>query len=139
MFARKTCDGRNQSGTDKALEDQAAEAGQDARDIFCRLARDLCHRLTAQLGLRFEQVKVESTGEIVSVNTNPRIVPSVGASYSLGRDASSAGGAAATGCPGELAADDDACRQITALLGYDTRPDVRSSELLQLIRYGRTA
>lgn len=26
-----------------------------------------------------------------------------------------------------------------ALLGYDTRPDVRSSELLQLIRYGRTA
>ncbi|MDK6076460.1 MULTISPECIES: porin [Massilia] len=44
----------------------------------------------------------------------------VGASYSLGRDASSAGGAAATGCPGELAADDDACRQITALLGYET-------------------
>lgn len=44
----------------------------------------------------------------------------VGASYSLGRDASSAGGAAATGCPGELAADDDACRQVTALLGYDT-------------------
>lgn len=43
-----------------------------------------------------------------------------GASYSLGRDASSAGGAAGTACPGELAADGDACRQVTALLGYET-------------------
>jgi hypothetical protein len=40
-------------------------------------------RLTANLGLRFEQVKVESTGEIVSVNTSPRIVPRLGLSYDL--------------------------------------------------------
>jgi outer membrane receptor protein involved in Fe transport len=43
----------------------------------------LSDRLTAQLGLRFEQVKVESTGEIVSVNTNPRIVPRLGVSYDV--------------------------------------------------------
>ena len=43
-------------------------------------------RLTAQLGLRFEQVKVESTGEIISVNTSPRVVPRVGMSYSLTGD-----------------------------------------------------
>lgn len=40
-------------------------------------------RLTAQLGLRFEKVKVESTGDIVSVNTNPRIVPRLGLSYDV--------------------------------------------------------
>jgi predicted porin len=44
----------------------------------------------------------------------------VGASYSLGRDASSAGGAAGTNCPGERADEDKACRQVTALLGYET-------------------
>ena len=43
-------------------------------------------RLTANLGLRFEQVKVESTGEIVSVNTSPRIVPRLGVSYNLSDD-----------------------------------------------------
>ena len=43
-------------------------------------------RLTAHLGLRFEQVKVESTGDITSVNTNPRIVPRVGISYDLKGD-----------------------------------------------------
>ena len=44
------------------------------------------NRLTANLGLRFEQVKVASTGDIVSVNTNPRIVPRVGVSYDLNGD-----------------------------------------------------
>jgi outer membrane receptor protein involved in Fe transport len=43
-------------------------------------------KLTANLGLRFEQVKVESTGEIVSVNTNPRIVPRLGLSYDVQGD-----------------------------------------------------
>jgi hypothetical protein len=43
-------------------------------------------RLSANLGLRFEQVKVESTGEIVSVNTNPRIVPRLGLSYDVAGD-----------------------------------------------------
>ena len=43
-------------------------------------------RLTANVGLRFEQVKVESTGEIVSVNTSPRIVPRLGLSYDLTGD-----------------------------------------------------
>jgi predicted porin len=43
----------------------------------------------------------------------------VGATYSFGRDASAAGGPAATNC-GEVAGDSKACRQYTALLGYET-------------------
>lgn len=43
----------------------------------------------------------------------------VGATYSVGRDASSAGGAAATNCAGEVSGNARACRQYTALLGYD--------------------
>jgi predicted porin len=43
----------------------------------------------------------------------------IGATYSLGRDASATGGPAATNCPGELAGNVKACRQWTALLGYD--------------------
>jgi predicted porin len=42
-----------------------------------------------------------------------------GATYSTGRDASAAGGPAATNCPGEVAGDARACRQVTALLAYD--------------------
>lgn len=43
----------------------------------------------------------------------------VGATYSFGRDTSSAGGPAATGCAGEVAGNSKACRQVTGLLGYD--------------------
>jgi predicted porin len=43
----------------------------------------------------------------------------VGATYSFGRDASAAGGPSATNCPGEVAGNAKACRQVTALLGYD--------------------
>jgi predicted porin len=46
----------------------------------------------------------------------------VGATWSLGRDASSAGGPAATNCAGEAAGNSKACRQATALLAYDTKP-----------------
>ncbi|SFV05701.1 porin [Pseudoduganella namucuonensis] len=45
----------------------------------------------------------------------------VGATYSLGRDASAAGGPGATGCPGEVAGNSKACRQVTGLLGYDNK------------------
>ena len=45
---------------------------------------------------------------------------SVGATYSLGRDISAAGGPAATNCPGESAANSSECREWTALLRYDT-------------------
>lgn len=45
----------------------------------------------------------------------------VGATYSFGRDASSAGGPAATNCGGEVAGNSKACRQVTALLGYDNK------------------
>ena len=45
----------------------------------------------------------------------------LGATYSFGRDASTAGGPAATGCPGEAAGNSKACRQATALLGYDNK------------------
>lgn len=44
---------------------------------------------------------------------------SVGATYSTGRDAVAAGGPAATNCPGEIAGNAHACRQVTALLAYD--------------------
>lgn len=44
----------------------------------------------------------------------------VGASYSLGRDASAAGGPSATNCGGEIASDRSACRQWSAMLKYDT-------------------
>jgi hypothetical protein len=40
-------------------------------------------RLSADLGVRFEQVKVESTGNITSINTNPRFVPRLGLSYDV--------------------------------------------------------
>ena len=45
----------------------------------------------------------------------------VGATYSLGRDVSAAGGPAATNCAGEAAGDSKACRQVTGLLAYDTK------------------
>lgn len=45
----------------------------------------------------------------------------VGATYSFGRDASAAGGPAATACAGEVAGNSKACRQVTALLGYDNK------------------
>ncbi|MES2257089.1 MAG: porin [Pseudomonadota bacterium] len=44
---------------------------------------------------------------------------SVGATYSLGRDAAGPGGPQATNCPGELAADKQACREWTAMVKYD--------------------
>lgn len=45
----------------------------------------------------------------------------IGATYSFGRDASSAGGPAATNCAGEVAGDSKACRQVTAMLDYDNK------------------
>ncbi|MCU6501698.1 porin [Rugamonas sp. A1-17] len=45
----------------------------------------------------------------------------VGTTYSFGRDASSAGGPAATNCAGEVAGNAKACRQVTALLEYDNK------------------
>lgn len=42
-----------------------------------------------------------------------------GATYSLGRDSSAAGGPAATNCPGEIAGNAQACRQTTAMVSYD--------------------
>lgn len=44
----------------------------------------------------------------------------IGATYSFGRDTSSAGGPAATGCAGEVPGNARACRQVTGLLGYET-------------------
>lgn len=45
----------------------------------------------------------------------------LGATYSFGRDASAAGGPAATNCAGEVGGDSKACRQVTALIGYETK------------------
>ena len=45
----------------------------------------------------------------------------VGATWSTGRDASNAGGPAATNCAGEVAGNAKACRQYTALFGYETK------------------
>jgi outer membrane receptor for ferrienterochelin and colicin len=46
-------------------------------------------QLSLDLGVRFEQVKVVSTGDIISVNTNPRLVPRFGLSYDLRGDGAS--------------------------------------------------
>ena len=43
----------------------------------------------------------------------------VGATYSLGRDVSAAGGPAATNCPGESPASAQACREYSGMLRYD--------------------
>jgi len=45
----------------------------------------------------------------------------LGATWSFGRDGSAAGGPAATNCAGEVGGDSKACRQITGLIGYETR------------------
>jgi predicted porin len=45
----------------------------------------------------------------------------LGATYSVGRDGSAAGGPSATGCAGEVASNSKACRQYTALLGYESK------------------
>ncbi|WP_020653863.1 porin [Massilia niastensis] len=44
-----------------------------------------------------------------------------GATYSVGRDISTAGGPAGTACAGEVPGNSKACRQVTALLGYDNQ------------------
>lgn len=45
----------------------------------------------------------------------------LGATYSFGRDASAAGGPAATNCAGEVAGNSKACRQYTGLIGYENK------------------
>lgn len=45
----------------------------------------------------------------------------VGATYSLGRDAVTTGGPSATSCGGESAVDDKACRAWSAMLRYDSK------------------
>ncbi len=45
----------------------------------------------------------------------------VGATYSLGRDTATSGGPGATGCGGENPADSQACRQVTAMLAWDSK------------------
>jgi outer membrane receptor protein involved in Fe transport len=58
----------------------------DNHSAFVQDRWAISDRLSAQLGLRFEQVKVESTGDITSVNTNPRFVPRLGLSYDVKGD-----------------------------------------------------
>jgi predicted porin len=45
----------------------------------------------------------------------------VGATWSLGRDVAASGGPGATNCAGESAVDRKACRQLTALVAYDSK------------------
>lgn len=60
----------------------------------------------------------------------------VGATYSFGRDTSTAGGPAATGCAGEVAGNAKACRQVTGLLGYDN--NAYGASVSYDIMYGNT-
>ena len=46
----------------------------------------------------------------------------VGATFSLGRDAVNAGSPAGTNCPGEQTADEKACREWSGLVKYDSAP-----------------
>jgi predicted porin len=57
-----------------------------------------------------------------------------GATYSTGRDTATVGGPAATSCPGEVAGNAKACRQVTAMLGYHT--DAYGVTLAYDILYG---
>lgn len=45
----------------------------------------------------------------------------LGATYSVGRDAAATGGPAATNCGGEVPGNAKACRQYTALVGYESK------------------
>lgn len=45
----------------------------------------------------------------------------LGATYSFGRDAAATGGPAATNCAGEVPGNSKACRQYTALVGYENK------------------
>lgn len=45
----------------------------------------------------------------------------IGATYSLGRDTSAAGGPSGTNCPGQLPDDIRACRQYTGMVKYDSQ------------------
>ncbi|MFJ9448779.1 porin [Herbaspirillum sp. NPDC101397] len=60
----------------------------------------------------------------------------IGATYSFGRDTSTAGGPAATGCAGEVAGNAKACRQVTGLLGYDN--NAYGASVSYDIMYGNT-
>jgi predicted porin len=60
----------------------------------------------------------------------------VGATYSTGRDASAAGGPAGTNCPGEVPGDARACRQVTAMLGYDARSGAYGVTMAHDVLYG---
>ncbi len=61
---------------------------------------------------------------------------SAGATYSFGRDASAAGGPAGTNCPGEVAGNAKACRQITAMLAYDALSGAYGAATAYDILYG---
>jgi hypothetical protein len=43
----------------------------------------ISNKLSSDLGVRFEQVKVTSTGNITSINTRPRLVPRLGLNYDV--------------------------------------------------------
>lgn len=62
----------------------------------------------------------------------------VGATYSLGRDVSSAGGPGGTNCPGESAADAQACREFSAMLRWDN-PHYGITSAYERVRGGATA
>ena len=62
---------------------QGATMNVNTNSLFVQDKWTLGPKLSADIGFRFEQVKVVSTGDIVSVNTNPRIVPRLGLSYDV--------------------------------------------------------
>ena len=61
---------------------------------------------------------------------------SAGATYSFGRDASAAGGPAGTNCPGEVAGNAKACRQVTAMLAFDALSGAYGATTAYDILYG---
>ena len=67
---------------------RGAEMNVDANSAYIQDRWAVNGNFSIDLGVRFEQVKVKSTGDIVSVNTSPRFVPRLGASYDLKADGS---------------------------------------------------
>lgn len=62
----------------------------------------------------------------------------VGTTFSLGRDVSSAGGPGGTNCPGENATDAQACREYSAMLRWDN-PHYGITSAYERVRGGSTA
>jgi outer membrane receptor for ferrienterochelin and colicin len=65
---------------------KGAEMNVDNNSAFAQDHWAVNRHLSTDLGVRFEQVKVVSTGNLVTLNNKPRLVPRLGLSYDIKGD-----------------------------------------------------